>query len=127
MQLDAFCTTLHGYLDSEYARLRETSFDERYGKLQTELFRTHTQLFFYFVTGEPDFDAFYDRLQKRVKGRPIGWGKNGFVPDLISSVIYDDDHGAFQERWAKVERLYKEAQKLEADYLKRRSHDRKKR
>lgn len=118
MQLDAFCTLVHQHLDKQYSTYQEKAYYERYRDLETELWKTHTQLFFYFVTGEPDFNAFYDRLQKRVKGGPIGWDEGGFIPDQISNLVWTDDHSSFKERWAKVEKLYKKGIDLE-----KRSHD----
>jgi hypothetical protein len=123
MQLDLFCTKMHRFLDQEYATYQEDEFYRRYRDIQTELWETHIQLFFYFVTGEADFNAFYDRMAKEHKGRKIGWGDSGFIPDKISSLLYTDTHSDFKERWAKVQKLYEKCKVMEADYLKNRSND----
>ena len=120
-QLDRFCTKFHKFLDQEWDVYQDKEYYSIYGDLQSELWETHTQLFFYFVTGEADFNPLYDRLQKKVNDRPIGWGENGFIPDEIANTIYTHDHMGFKERWARVEKLYKEAIKLEQNYLKSRS------
>lgn len=92
--------------------LGDDKFDRIYGEWDTESFYQLRNLFFELITGEPDFDEFYDSFDApaTAKGnKPIAWGrevqkdkrfakffKNGknehivrFLPDQIDDVVWD--------------------------------------
>lgn len=84
------------YLEIDYELLavfREGFYDKHlapWSNAQSALLR---ELMFREITGEQDFDAFYERMEK-IKG---AW-EGGFLPDMISFVLGSEWHPLYKKR-----------------------------
>lgn len=92
---------------------------EMWGTTDSKIFYELRNVYFSILTGEPDFDKFYDRFDSPCSdnGKPIAWGPR-FWPDMISDEILDCNKKTLQARIKEIQRLYKKCLKLEKNYKK---------
>lgn len=105
------------FADKRHRRLGERKFDSIYGAWDTHNLIVSRDLIFNLITGEKNFDLFYDRFDApgTASGhKPVAWDRL-FIPDKIDSAIWNDTV-SIQERVKKVKRLYAKCVKIEKDF-----------
>lgn len=73
--------------------------------------------FFSLITGEPNFDKFYQRFDAPAirTGKPVAWGPR-FFPDMINDEIWNFDKRSLDARLKTIKKLYKKCIELEKNY-----------
>jgi hypothetical protein len=103
-----------------YDKLRDHTYNSIYGDWDSKTFYYLRRLFFNLVTGEQDFDKFYDRFgtpSSADKSKPIAWGPR-FLPDMISDVIWERGR-KLESKVKEISNLYKKCLKIEKDFKKK--------
>lgn len=105
--------------DKLYKELRDTYFQEKYGQDDSDSFVSLRNALFGAITGEPDFDDFYDRFDApaMAKGlQPVAWGPR-FIPDMIGDVLLDADMPV-KTKIKEVQKMHKKCIDLEKKFYK---------
>ena len=113
--------------DKLYETFRETYYDTHFAEWANSNYHLYVGLLFKLITGEDDFDSFYERfgspgLDKGLK--PVAWGPR-FLPDEINDLLISTKIDT-KEKVRSVKELYKKCVKLERDF-KRKSKNKSKR
>jgi hypothetical protein len=101
----------------------EASFEFKFGDWDKDSFYAFRSLFFSLVTGEPDFDKFYDRFctPGTDKGlKPVAWTTR-FVPDLMDYVFWSSK--PLDEKVEEIKALYNECKKAENGFKRKKKND----
>lgn len=101
-----------------YNKLNENKYYVIYGKWSQDSYVLLRNLFFYLITKENDFDAFYDRFHAPALSdgsKPIAWGPR-FLPDMINDLIWQDI--PTRQKVKDILDLYKKCVKLEKAHKK---------
>ena len=107
------------FTSKRYNKLKETTYESIDGQWDSQTYVDLRNLFFALVTGEDDFDHFYDRFDAPAthKGkRPVAWGAR-FLPDMISDDIFSTQK-TLEHKTKSVEKLYRKCAKLEKEFKK---------
>lgn len=121
-QLDASFKEVQSFLDREHKVLPEEAYDARYRPIESKLWTAVTNSFFFFVTGEPNFDAFYSRFGTGYDDKPSAWD-GGFIPDKIAELMWIGVHVDLKDRVEQVKAFYEQCRQIEKRHLKNRSRD----
>jgi hypothetical protein len=108
------------FTSKRYNKLKDTTFESIYGQWDGQTYVDLRNLFFTLVTGEDDFDDFYDRFDAPAthKGKkPVAWGER-FIPDMISDDIFDTRLD-LENRVKRIEKMYKKCVKLEKEFKRK--------
>lgn len=125
-QLDAHFKSVQDFLESKRDLLKDEAYDARYLPFEEKLWKTVHNTFFSLVTGEPDWNKFYDRFGTGHDKKPNAW-EGTYIPDQMSNLIWNGAHADLKYRVSQVQALYEKCRKIENDYLKSGSYDRKNR
>jgi hypothetical protein len=89
-----------------------------HGEWDNASFYTFRNLFFNLITGEKDFEAFYDRFDSpgMPKGQPIAWGPR-FWPDMINDVFWRNED--LKVKVKEIQKLYQKCVVAEKNFKKR--------
>ncbi len=108
------------FANKRYTKLGEKKFESIYGKWDVQNFYDFRNLFFNLITGEENFDRFYDRFDAPALPRgtkPIAW-TTSFIPDLIDYEIWNTN-AKLEDRVKNIEKLYGQCVKLEKEFKKK--------
>ena len=104
-----------------YKKLHDKLYYAIYGEWDRSTWYALKDLFFNLVTGEPSFEAFYNRFDApaTAKGdRAVAW-ETRFIPDLMCDNMFDSKLG-MEERVKLVKKDYNKCIKLEKEFKKKR-------
>ena len=108
------------FTSKRYTKLKETTFESIYGPWDSQTYADLRNLFFNLITGEDDFDNFYDRFDApgtAIRDKPVAWGPR-FLPDMIGDELCSTKNG-LEGKVKNVERLYKKCLKLEKEFKRK--------
>jgi hypothetical protein len=98
---------------------RTPDLEHLWGQTDVIIFYELRNAFFSLITGEPNFNKFYERFDAPGvrTGKPVAWGPR-FLPDMMNDEIWNFDKRSLNDRVKTIKKLYKECLKLEKNHKK---------
>lgn len=113
--------------DDLWNTYKEPVYELRYRKWNDVNWENLRQVAFELITGESDFDEFYDRFETSAFAeknlKPVAWDNNlttSFIPDYISDVIFNINMDlSVDERIKEIKKQYQRCKRLERNFKKK--------
>lgn len=112
--------------DELWETYKEPVYEKRYRKWNDIHWENLRQIAFELITGEPDFEKFYNRFDSSAfdskNRKPVAWdtklSSSSYIPDYISDTIFNKDL-AVNKRVKEIKTQYNRCVKLEKEFKKK--------
>lgn len=97
---------------------KHPNLENLWGEADHIIFHELRNAFFSIITGEPNFNKFYERFDAPAvrTGKPVAWGPR-FYPDMINDEIWADERD-IGDRIKTIRKLYRKCINLEKKHVK---------